>query len=349
MRQIFTYGLATGICLILASCGNDNHEVRPNESTILLLNEDGGISTYAYPSDTENNLFFDFDRSYSWDKWYMDAVVRDGYAYLVTKLGGDIVKVSLADSSVMVSNKDAIRGYDTSDKSMELFQEQLIVGYFGGDPPRASSFVKFFNSATLDETDSIFLKRDLRVFDMKIIGTKLFLSVGRVSSPIVNYLLKLDINTKEIEEEIALDFPYSQLMVKSSDELWAFGNAGKIKIDPVNCNVIAKEAIYGESTYKTSAPSFAFDEKSNKLFYFTPAPQPAIAPLYLASFDVETGKETVIATYDDAKMADELIAFDTQREEIVVGSNNHLYFFTTEGELLREVDLKFDIHRLVLY
>lgn len=348
----------TVVFCTVVSCEDDGEEqVQPKDSKYFILNGDsqdeeekkGRISVYSYPSDVEKVDILDYESSVPMDWFYSAALIKDNIAYVTTRRADDVVKVSLNDHKVITSKASQFDRFVKDDKSMNLYSNHLIIGFsrskYINEP--GSSYLKFFDANTLEETDSVFLLENFQIIDTELIGTKLYISF-RGYNNLENKLWKWDLATKQVEEEISFA-RFSQLYVGLEGGLFAFSGENLWKLDPATLNLLQVESFYGVNDFLPNVPSFAVDEMNNMVYFFRNAAQPAPYPFLLSSFNLSTKEEKVLVDFDDPPVGVANILLDGDREELIIADKNKLLFLDLKGEFIREKALQFNINKMVLH
>jgi hypothetical protein len=324
MRIIFF-----GIFLSLFSCGGDENI---NSSQFILINQisgNGNISLYDYPDNKLTEQYFTINTPVP--SRVFDAV-KDGQ-YIFMHTGSPAMppyKLRKIDIGNGLQVKDGDSWISTlSPVHMDSNQGRVILGYVGYDSDKAIYFscLKFYDeNLVLQDSLTEENARELRA--MKVVNNRLFYNV--IIEDEGSFIRVMDLSSNTIIDSIEVPL-CNQFVYLSGNQLLVIVNTGYFIL-----NTQSLEAT------ETKPPGFGmdamtFNERDNVLYILRSNAQPASTPYTLGTVDLSTGQFTPLSK--TGEWIDGPILYDPNTNVIVSGGG--VKVFSTNGELMKNVDLPF--------
>ncbi len=337
---------------LLSSCKKDSDPaptVEPDATYFAVLRTDhfvGSISGFNL-NGTINSMQFDVPQPqtpYNFD-WHMDAVVYDDKIYATRGVAPvvDIIDTGTLKtlSSVSFGNVETPAGGYS--RHIEFGENKVFIS----DQSIDENFDDYSYLRVVDlgsnKIDSIFMGSS-QINVLAMIQSKGKLFVSRRVKPYSQFVITVyDAASLDVLAELADGANgYSQMLTDKNGDVLAFGLKGMIKIDATSLVAGTEKTIFvalpdGEQNGGiANNRTVAIDKEANILYHLGYAPQPASAPFVLRKYDLNTDQGSYVT---NDFINGHTIQFDPKKGYILVGLNDMVSFWDSNGTKVKEVQV----------
>jgi hypothetical protein len=304
-----------------------------SESNFFFSNTNAGgvgtISTYKKPGGIAKDAVYTLPTRPATIESIADMAIYNGGIYIIHSVEAKIEVARLGDLAQIETIEYAKPLSVNIYKRIGATDGKIFIAdrdFLSKGNTQNAAFLKVVTIGK-SKIDSIGIMKNAPITAIAVSSGRVYVSAGTGPQTI----FVVDANSYATIATIPLAGFCTDLLIDNANNILAFYNGRMTKFSGSSFAVLKDKLIGGapvniESDDTRTNSAYGFDKDNNIIYFLSNAPQPAVAPYFLKSYDLNKDEITLVSHEFFSALS---VGFDKGDKEIILGS----YDFVTKGNI----------------